>query len=191
MTVSWFELERYALGELSAEEKKAVEAELANDAKARARLAEIRGPSVSEQAPLENRWTLRLVAAAVTLALAALVSRALLKDEGWRDERGGAKGDSLTLSVVRQHEGAVASDALKLVIGDKYSLQVTCVPPRETALIVRITQDGEVSEPLGNEQQVRCANDVAVAALVFDSVSPAEVCVFDRTLARKSCVTLR
>jgi hypothetical protein len=192
MTVSWFELERYALGELSAEEKKAVELALATDPKARARLAEIRGATTNEQAPVKREpWSIRLLAAVVTLSLAALVSRALLSGGVARDELSGAKGAALTLSVVRLHEGGVASDPQKLVLGDKYSLQVTCVPPRETTLNVSVRQDGNITEPLGGDQAVRCANDVPVTALVFDSVSPAEVCVFDRAMARKSCVLLR
>ncbi len=191
MSVSWWMLERYALGELSPEEVAEVEAALARDERAARRLAEIRGEAPEQRGQVKGarrimRFAPALAAAAVLLASALLVMRL---SEG-PDVR--AKGDALTLSVVRLHDGAVAVDPLRLVVGDKYSLQVTCVPPREAVLTVRVAQDGQTSEPFGAAQRVRCANDVPLSeALVFDSPSPAEVCVIDAALERQSCVSLR
>jgi hypothetical protein len=161
--VSWLLLERYKLGEVTAEERAKVEAALQRDLVARRRwreIAEVRRPA---------QRAIAIAAGILLPAFSFLVWSALQSP----DPR--AKGDALTLTAVEQD--------------GHYKLHVTCVPPREVDLRVWVEQDGAVSEPLGASVTVMCSNDADVpGAIGFDSASPAKVCV--SAASEQSCVTL-
>lgn len=163
--ISWLLLERYALGEVSPEEKARVEAALASDLVLRRRWNEIRPKADA------RRRAIAIAASLVLPAIGLLTWSALQTPVDTR-----AKGDTLALSVMEN--------------AGRYKLHVTCVPPREITLRVWVEQGGEVSEPLGANVAVMCSNDADVpGALGFDSHAPAKVCVASG--ADQSCVEIQ
>lgn len=200
MSISWWLLERYHLGEATAEEAERVREAVQKDPVVAARLAEIQkaSPAVSERAPrtlprLETRWGRGLAAAVLVLGLSMLLASQLGRLGKEQGETGmyGVKGETLVLSVVRQHRGELSADQTTLALGDSYQLQVTCIPPRRASLSVTLLQDGVESKPLGERSEVDCSNDAPLGQpLVFDSLSAATLCVVEPGARQKSCLNL-
>jgi hypothetical protein len=195
MSLSWFQLERYALGEVSDADRAQIEAALASDETARARLAEIRAAPLTKTALprlRERRSWSRDAWLALAASIAVAISVLLLQVTNLESKFVGVKGDAFSVALVRQHEGAVAPEPSRLVIGDKYSVLVTCVPPRDTSVRVQVRQNGELAEPFGGAVAVQCANSVALPdALVFDAMAPAEICVSDPSVNARECISVR
>ncbi|MCA9536808.1 MAG: zf-HC2 domain-containing protein [Myxococcales bacterium] len=252
--VSWLRLERLALGELTGDEARTVEAHLRECAACRAcaeecaapvalptldvsadsRSAELapREPALREPAlddparraphaaPAEPvlatvvrparfqsraRWVLP---ATLGLAAAAAVALVVLRPGTPQDpergitrvvpsdlptERIGAtdaalpRRSDLSLTLLRERDGAVVEDPSSFLLGDRFAVQLTCRPGLEGQQRVAVYQAGEWSLPLPADDTVDCGNRVRVpGAFRLTEPTPADVCVLWGDAAEKA-----
>ena len=180
MTVSWLLLERYALDDVSADERASVEAALAADPEASRRLAQIRSdarplpplalgpdsglPLPEPQTPRgRGRWW----GVAAGMALAAGLLFAVRAGPPGSSGAGGVRGGELVLSL-ETPEGPLAEGAT-VQSGTVIQARVTW----DKAAEVQLLGDGEVlwvgELPGGNRQRIPAAWAV--------EAGPVEICV--------------
>jgi hypothetical protein len=189
--ISWLKLERYRLGELSAEESRRIEAHLNECQACRASLESIRAdetalkplPEAPPRAP-GLRW---VTAGAALAAAAALLVVLLVVD--WHRAMPGVpppkiafKGGELSISLVRERQGAVLHDPETFTSGDRFKVQVTCPPAEEISWDLAVFQDEEAWFPYVPEEPLRCGNRVPLpGAFSLTGDSPATVCLIAST----------
>lgn len=184
--LSWLTLERYALGELSAEERREVETRLAASEQDRACLAEIMAdqselpPLVPAPVPIASArarkqpswlpWSLGLCAAAAAL----LVVLRRPADPAFESEH--VKGADVTL---RLHSDQKGSDPHAFSAGERFKLEVTCPPSMSDKLRLIVVQGAEQFEPAPRDATFRCGNLVSwPGAFALDGTEPADVCLY-------------
>lgn len=186
-------LERYALGELPPDERAEVDRVLAHDPIARDCLASIQVdmrtmpplPTITKVSAKQpwwreiTAWRLGLVTTtALGIAAALLLPRPVIVDQEGAKGMQGAKGDDVSLSLVRERSGAIALDPTTFASGDRLKVRVTCATAETRVAQVAVLQDGDVSFPL-EPQTIHCGNLVVLAgAFHVDATGPADVCVF-------------
>jgi hypothetical protein len=181
--LSWLTLERYALGELSPEERRDVEARLAESEQDRACLAEILSdrselPPLPQVSPIDSakkRQRTRWLGASATLCAAAAVLVFLLRPSGeLRDEH--VKGREVALRLVSDRQGP---EPTQFSAGERFKVEVTCPPSLSGSLRLVVLQGAELFEPLPRDASFRCGNLVPwPGAFALDGSEPAEVCVY-------------
>jgi hypothetical protein len=181
--LSWLTLERYALGELSAEERRDVEARLAESEQDRACLAEILSdkselpplPSVSSLDSARKKRNARWLGVSATLCAAAAVLLVLLRPSGeLRDEH--VKGREVALRLVSDRQGP---EPTQFSAGERFKVEVTCPPSLSGSLRLLVLQGAELFEPLPRDASFRCGNLVPwPGAFALDGSEPAEVCIY-------------
>jgi hypothetical protein len=185
--ISWLKLEQYQLGELSKDEQRRVEAHLNECDACRASLDSIRQdetvlkslPEVTRKAPV-LRW---VTAGTVLAAAAALILVLLVAD--WKKavheappSKIGFKGGELSISLVRERQGAVIHDPETFAAGDRFKVQVTCPPAEAVYWNVVVFQDEGASFPYMAEGPLRCGNRVPLpGAFSITGDSAATVCL--------------
>lgn len=189
--LSWLTLERYALGELSAEERRDVESHLAASELDRACLAEIMSdqselpPLVPAAVPISSArarkkpswlpWSLGMCAAAAALLLVLRKpadQHAL--DPTFEGEH--VKGTDVTLRLHSDRRGA---DPHNFRTGERFKLEVTCPPGLSDKLRLIVVQGAEQFEPAPRDANFRCGNLVSwPGAFALDGSEPVEVCMY-------------
>ncbi len=185
--VSWLRLERFALGELPAEERSLVRDHLERCPACQACLEVIRAEPAPVLRPLPSptpaparRGFVWLGAAAAALASALLVMLlwpAAPTERGALPARMTVKGGELAVVLVRERGGAVQRDPGVFAPGDRFKALLTCPPPGEPAVELVVIQGGEVFFPLPL-QRLACGNEVALpGAFSLDGDEEALVCL--------------
>jgi hypothetical protein len=187
--VSWLRLERCALGELHGDAASTVAAHVASCPACRGSLAQIEGDAVAlprlPEMPERRRWWSwprlawagGLLATAVVLAIVLVGRRGAGPEVAERHVR--VKGGELTLSVVRERNGAVDLDATTFRTTDRLKLRITCTP---AAVGVALHADtvvfqGGASFPVP-PAQLSCGNDVTLpGAFRVTDAAPATLCL--------------
>lgn len=193
--LSWLTLERYALGELSAEERADVEARLAASPVDRACLEEILQDrselSLPSPAPAAHVTSLAqaragrrgsrglLLCAAFAAAAAVLL---VVRDQSEDADApaavayDGVKGSQVTLRLISERQGA---EPTSFAAGERFKAEVSCPAQLGGALRLLVFQAGEVFEPLPAPAAFSCGNLVPwPGAFALDGSAPAEVCVY-------------
>lgn len=193
--LSWLLLERYALGELSPDERKDVEARLARSEVDRACLAEIMADQ-SELPPLASVSTITSArarkrpwlawSAAVCAAAAALV---LVLQKPARDDLDEhVKGADVALRLISDRQG---DDPTQFSAGERFKVQVTCPPKLSGSLRLIVAQGTELFEPLARDASFRCGNLAPwPGAFALDGSGAADVCVYWGTSAKPDAAEL-
>jgi hypothetical protein len=180
--LSWLKLERYALGELGAEQRAEVERGLAQSEGARAALSAIREPLALPPLPaLALRGARRKIAwrrlslGAAFAAAAAAVALALITPAALPPARRGLKGGELALEIVGERTGAGAAYFAQ---GERFKLLVTCPPELAGRLRAVIYQGDAIFMPLEDGGPVACGNRSPwPGAFTLDGEQAAHVCV--------------
>ncbi|HEX5658326.1 MAG TPA: hypothetical protein VFX59_14085 [Polyangiales bacterium] len=175
MTVSWLQLERYALGELSGDERSQVERELADSSEDRACLdAILSDDTVLPPLPVPLRkkrtaWWAGAAALAAALAL-MLMPRDLPSHRSVSD---GVKGGEVAITLISERTGAAARSFRD---GDRFKLLLTCPTWLTSRVHVVMFQDGQRYTPLSDT--VECGNQVPwPGAFSLDGSGAVDVCV--------------
>lgn len=205
--LSWLMLERYVLGELSPDERAAVEARLADSESDRACLAEIladkselpplahdpvrvRGDQVVTLSGRAKRRTGRFLAVSAALCAAAAALLVLVRERPDQSvpapwEYGAAvKGTDVSLRLISERRGP---NPHGFSAGERFKVEVSCPPTLSNAVRLFVVQGSEVFEPLPRVAGFSCGNLVPWrGAFALDGVEPADVCVYWGTSARPS-----
>jgi hypothetical protein len=191
--ISWFQLDRRATGELGPVEDKRIENHLQQCDACRAGWHEIQTatrelrplptPS-SPSASFLERWKRWLWPAVLVPALAAIVLFVVIgrqqpgEVDRFHGSDGLVKGGDTTLSLLREHEGDVATDPSVYVSGDRFRLLVSCASPTSSAWDVVAYQDGQAFFPFDPGQSIGCGNEVAIpGAFRVTGTSPVTICL--------------
>lgn len=194
--LSWLTLERYALNELSSEERAEVETRLAESESDRACLAEILSdqselpalpPLTTNVTPIsaaraDKQRTRGRLAVFATLSAAAALLLVFLRDPA-RDASGpsapepsGIKGADVALRLISDHQG---SAPLTFGAGERFKLEVTCPPKLSHKLRLLVRQGGELFEPVPRAATFACGNLVPwPGAFALEGSEPADVCIY-------------
>ncbi|MDB4989774.1 MAG: hypothetical protein JWN04_4952 [Myxococcaceae bacterium] len=191
--LSWLTLERYALGELSSEERARVAARLAashedqscldsilSDASTLPPLPVARptAPEVATKlaALRRRRWlagSSALLAAAAAWALSFVHFDALPASQRHVSE--GVKGGDVALSIHGEQSG---EDASTFSQGERFKVLLTCPEWLSTQLRVVVFQGRQAYEPLARVPVFSCGNHVPwPGAFRLDGTAPVDVCV--------------
>jgi hypothetical protein len=178
-------LERYALGELSPEERQRVDVQLALSPDDRACLEQIRSDE-SELPPLPRvverarpKRASPLLVASTALAAAAAVALALLRTPAEPPSRrnvfDGVKGGELLLSL---HGDRGGEQPTAFAQGERFKVFATCPAWFREPLALLVFQGGQRFAPLGEAQRLQCGNRVPLAgAFALDGRTSAHVCL--------------
>jgi len=195
--VSWLRLERYALGELPAQERGAVSAHLDACDACRGCMQEIRERKPADLPPLPDsllsapapwwrRHRLRVAwgggfaaaaAAAATIAL-LLLSRDAGVDDGTSVPGGVSqlKGGDVALSLVRESDGSITHDPDAYFPRDRFKVLITCPSKIAVHADVVVYEEGEASFPL-TQTAIECGNRVAIpGAFRLTGNAPVTIC---------------
>lgn len=197
--VSWLRLERYALGELAADERAAIAGHLATCASCRACADHIAGDAQRELPPLPaaapalpaapprhgwwRRWLAGRRAAAfagfatvaAVFALIVVRPREQAKVDGPRVVA--VKGGDVAVELVRERDGSTAWEPTSFAPGDHFKLLVTCTPPLRLHADVVVLQDDGAAFP-GAPALIACGNRVPLPpAFRITGPGAATVCV--------------
>jgi hypothetical protein len=176
--LSWLVLERYALGELAGDERRAVEARLAESPEDRACL-EIILQDATELPPLPAPPSRMRVRTWAPLALAAAAALLLMFRPGdvppaQRSVSSGTKGGDVAILLVSDRHGEAPTG---FAAGERFKVLVTCPAWFEEPLRVVVLQDGARFEPLPAASPA-CGNHVPwPGAFRLDGDAPATVCL--------------
>jgi anti-sigma factor RsiW len=190
--LSWLTLERYALGELSADERAQVEARLATSEADRACLAEIledkselpaldANPVVVSIAAARERRRPQWLAWSAALAAAAAALIIVLRDPvphgaSTTGDDDHVKGSEVTLRLISDRQG---HEPTHFNTGERFKVQLSCPASLSQALRVFVVQGSQVFEPVPRDASFRCGNLVTwPGAFALDGNEPADVCVY-------------
>jgi hypothetical protein len=205
--ISWLRLERYALGEVPASERAAIDVHVAACPLCQRCLGELEAPIALTPLPTAathtpgwfERWRQYwLGAGAVTLVAAAAVLLLVLRPArpvpseapAPPPARVAVKGGDLAIDLVREHAGSTATDPMLFADGDRFKVLLTC-PPGDRLVDVMIEQDRLRGFPL-QAQSIPCGNRVALegAFRITGSWAPVTVCAIAPEQGRADRVLL-
>jgi hypothetical protein len=170
--VSWLRLERYHLGEVDADERRAVAEHLAACAVCAACLARIESDDASVLPPLAvpapargNVRPLRRAPWVAAVGALAAAAAAFLFARGRSVEpqrlaETRVKGGAVAFSLVREDGERIAGDSGVYRDGDRFKALVTCPPGESLAFDLVVTDAEGTSFPLEATGELSCANDV-------------------------------
>lgn len=175
MTVSWLQLERYALGELSGDERSEIERKLAASSEDRACLdailndeTELPPLPVPIRRPAKLWWAGLAIAAAFALAV-------LPRSVPSHRSLDGVKGGEAAITLISERTGV---EARSFRDGDRFKLLITCPPSLSSRVSVVMFQGGQRYAPLTNAGSVECGNEVPwPGAFSLDGSGDVDVCV--------------
>jgi len=190
-TPSWLTLELYELGELSGDERRAVEEHLQACEVCSTCLEEIRGgaelaPLQPVAGPARRPSRARLAwAVAVSAVFAAAMLVFWLGGAGRESLFEGApsrsiayKGGELSMTLVRERAGIVRQDPGTFAAGDRFKVEVTCPPGKGLHWELAIFDAEGVSFPLHPAGRLVCGNRVPLpGAFGLTSRSAVLVCL--------------
>jgi hypothetical protein len=82
----------------------------------------------------------------------------------------------VTLTLLRERNGTVATDPESFALGDRFAVQITCRPGDERMRRVAVHQDGVWT--ITADSDARCGNHVRIpGAFRLTKATPAEICV--------------
>jgi hypothetical protein len=182
MTVSWLQLEQYALGELNADDRVDVERRLTASSEDRACLDAILHdsadlPPLPSVLPLRKKrydklWWASAAALAAAIMLAVLPREAVPSRRSITD---GVKGGEAAVTLISERTGVAARSFRD---GERFKLLVTCPPWLSSRLSVTMFQSGRRYQPLTNAEHIECGNQVPwPGAFSLDGTGAVEVCV--------------
>jgi hypothetical protein len=181
MTISWLQLERYALGELGDSERADVERRLAESREDRACLDAILHdtmelPPLPQVLPLRKKRNDKLRWAGIAALAAAFALVMVPRDvPSRRSVSDGVKGGEAAITLVSERTGV---GARKFRDGERFKLLVTCPAWLSSRLAVVMFQDGQRYHPLTNVEGVACGNQVPwPGAFTLDGAGSVDVCV--------------
>ncbi|MET0287048.1 MAG: hypothetical protein ABW352_21370 [Polyangiales bacterium] len=172
MTVSWLQLERYALGELAGSERDDVERRLAESSADRACLDTILNdtfvmPPLPAPKPALSPWWWAVVPLAAAFALMMIPTSDLPGSPG-------VKGGEVAITLLSERTGSTVRGYRD---GERFKLLVTCPPAYSSRLAVVMFQDGQRYQPLA-PADLACGNQVPwPGAFTLDGAGEVEVCV--------------
>lgn len=186
-SVSWLRLERFALGELPAEERSLVRDHLERCPACQACLEMIQAEPAPVLRPLPSpgpapakRGFFWLGAAAAALAAGLLVVALWPAGTGRRDFPGArmaVKGGELAVVLVRERGGAIQRHPETFAPDDRFKALLTCPPPDEPLVELLVFQGGQIFFPL-SPQRAACGNEVSLGgAFRLDGDQEALVCL--------------
>lgn len=198
--VSWLRLERHALGELDALERREISAHLSSCARCRAVADRIAADAARELPPLpaaaanratpvlppphRGRWFPWGRRQAFALATAAAAAFALVVGLRPHDQPQvgqprvfAIKGGDVAIDLVRERDGSVAWEPTSFAAGDRFKLLVTCPPPLQLHADIVVLQGDGPAFP-GEPTLITCGNRVPVLPpFRITGPGPATVCV--------------
>ncbi len=200
--VSWLRLERYALGELDADEAAAVAAAVGPGAGDGAGVGADRLcldriesdervlPALPEPEAKPGLWAawwpprpMAWAGTAATLALAGVLVFAVRGGGPGPQEtvvpgpRTRTKGGELVISLVRERGGRISHEPEDFAAGDRFKVVVTCPGPDTLHGEVVVFQDQEVAFPLPTVE-LSCGNRVPLpGAFRLSGTAPVTVCL--------------
>jgi hypothetical protein len=184
--ISWLRIEQLRLGELSADDRRAVEAHLAACPACAACLGEVdrpfplpplRAPAAPPGRWAWPRWPLLAASAGGALALAlVLVGRG----ESPGPSRIASKGGGVALQLVNDRTGVLDNDVTTFTPGDRWKALVTCPAGRlvfwDLVVIDGFDGDGRIF-PLAPSAPIACGNHVPLeGAFRLAGTGPIAVC---------------
>ena len=199
--ISWLLLERYALGEVSPEERADVEARLAESETDRACLAQIRadssqlpplpapssaGGAVRAITPAKLRPKVQVMAFAGALCAAAVALLVVLKPRQPQPTPNpeavpalptddGVKGSEVFLHLISDRQG---DHPRTFTVGERFKLELSCPPSLGGSLRLFVFQGEQVFEPLPLGAPLACGNLVPwPGAFALDGTDAADICV--------------
>lgn len=198
--LSYLQLERHSLGELSAVEKERVNQHLERCPACRACYERIRADDRAPQLaalaahldavktglPLPaSRRSRRRPATWAALALSAALAIFVVVQPEQRsatspdlEPPSSSKGTALALEVIRMNQRGEQLDATHFAASDRFKLLVTCPEGHERALRVLAFQAGQVFEPVPPQELASCGNRRALrGAWQLDGSDPVDLCV--------------
>jgi hypothetical protein len=188
--ISWLLLERHRLGELSSDERRAIDAHLVACPACASCSAEaarpLALPALAIPARTRRRWwqgwspRLLLAGTGAAAALAVVLLLARPRPEPARETRDGIKGGAgVAIELVRERDGAAERDALTFAPGDRLKVLVTCPAERLLFWDVMVVADGPASFPLSPTAPIACGNHVPLpGAFRLSASRSADVCLF-------------
>jgi hypothetical protein len=195
--LSWPRLERLAAGDLRPRDAAAARAHLATCPACQACLARIQADAVdlprlpALAPPARPRWWL-LAAPAAALAAVALWLAVRNPDRPDTEVATVAikGGGTLTLSLVRERDGAIAIDPPDVRDDDRWKVRVTCDRTIAVTAVVSVHQPAQpVSSPLP-PAAITCGNDVTLPGAFYITSGAATVCVTVDGAATPACRAL-
>ena len=190
--LSWLRLEMYNLQELPDAEVRQVENHLADCESCRSCLDRIK-QSTDELKPLprielepqRSGWfSLAWIGATASLAAAAILL--IVFKFGWPDQVAGKlpppkiayKGGELTISLVRDRQGAIKHEPEAFTSGDRFKVLVTCPPAEELYWDLVVIQNDELFFPLTPAGVLSCGNRVGLpGAFTLSGSAGAIICL--------------
>ncbi len=200
--VSWLRLERHALGELDASERREIAGHLATCARCRAVADQLAADAGRELPPLPEvaarpaapvlppsrgwwrflrgrRQGFMVAAAAAFVLVVALRPREQSRVDQTRVVAGvvAVKGGDVAVELVRERDGSVAWEPTSFARGDRFKLLVTCPPPVHLHADIVVLQSDGAAFP-GEPAVITCGNRVPVLpAFRITGPGPATVCI--------------
>jgi hypothetical protein len=185
--ISFLRLERYLQRDLPDAESERIDDHLRVCSVCRACLDTMQTEVIEllplpEVAPMRSRspWSRRVLPAGVlAAAAAALIMLARdATDHALPKGQVRIKGGELALELVREHQGAIASDASVYLAGDRFAVRVSCPAGRTMWADVVVFDDSGASFPLQPIAALRCSNGVTLpGAFELTGTTRASVCV--------------
>ena len=184
--VSWLLLERYQIGEVSAAERRQVEAHLETCTGCQADLDKLVSddrplPALPQPEPARPRWSWTLAGVSAAAAAIALVVGLWAP---WRPPAPSAippariqiKGGELALTLIREREGVITQNPTRFAAGDRFRIELTC-PPGRTNWDVVVFQADQAYFPYAAAGPVTCGNRVGLpGAFSLTGSGPVTVC---------------
>lgn len=182
--LSWPRLERLAAGLLGARETSAARAHLATCPACRDCLARIEADAVAlprlpvlAQPPRPRWWLL----AAPMAALAAVALWLAVRPSDRPDTEVATitikGGGTLTLSLIRDRDGAVAIDPPDVRDDDRWKVRLTCDRPATIHAAITVHQPGQPAATPLPPAAITCGNDVTLPGAFHITGGAATVCV--------------
>lgn len=203
--ISWFKLDRRITGELAPSEDARIEEHLLQCHACRASWEDVQAttrllrplvmPSDSSESfsqRLKHWWPAALVPALAALVLFVWMGRHEQADVATRPGMGGlTKGGKPVLSLLREHQGDVATDPGVYASGDRFRMLVSCESPITSPWDVVVYQDGAAFFPFAAGNTMECGNATAIpGAFRITGSSPVTIClVFGEPLPKRSSLS--
>jgi hypothetical protein len=160
--ISWLRLERYAQGDLAADERAAIAEHLLTCKACNACVRTIKEDE-RELPPLPAPRSARVAWIVSGLALAAAIAFVVGRLPRDEDPIARMKGDGIAFTLVRDDETVLADAAGIYRDGDRWKALVTCPVGTRRAFDVVVYERGDAAFPLEPATGLSCGNEVPIA----------------------------